>query len=176
MAILAVALVSMTTTLAVTNAGSSPNRMRAVCGVERWLVKTLQDRPRLLPVRSATVGFLVHRPVPVPRPVGRAPFERLVFRVDAAVTLVQQEPDGDLHVVLGDGGQTMIAEAPSPSCNGGATALRRRQMANARAAARVCRRATVTGVAFFDFFHRQTGVAPNAIELHPLLDFTCHAT
>jgi hypothetical protein len=28
----------------------------------------------------------------------------------------------------------------------------------------------VTGVGFFDFFHRQHGVAPNVIELHPVLD------
>ena len=31
------------------------------------------------------------------------------------------------------------------------------------------------GVAFFDFFHYQTGVAPNEIELHPLLAFRCLA-
>jgi hypothetical protein len=30
-----------------------------------------------------------------------------------------------------------------------------------------------TGVAFFDFMHGQTGVAPNAIELHPILTFRC---
>ena len=67
----------------------------------------------------------------------------------------------------------MIAEAPAPTCTGGATAFRRGQMSRARAAASVCRRATLTGVVFFDFFHHQTGVAANAIELHPLLDFTC---
>jgi hypothetical protein len=33
----------------------------------------------------------------------------------------------------------------------------------------------VTGVAFFDFLHWQTGVAPNGIELHPVLDFVCLA-
>src|SRR5437879_12232484 len=31
---------------------------------------------------------------------------------------------------------------------------------------------TVTGVGFFDFIHGQTGVAPNGIELHPLLDIS----
>jgi hypothetical protein len=31
----------------------------------------------------------------------------------------------------------------------------------------------VTGVVFFDFFHGQTGVAPDAIELHPILAFRC---
>jgi hypothetical protein len=52
-----------------------------------------------------------------------------------------------------------------------AAAYRRKQMKNARA--RICTNARVTGVAFFDYNHGQTGVAPNAIELHPVLDFTC---
>ena len=30
-------------------------------------------------------------------------------------------------------------------------------------------KATITGVGFFDIPHGQTGVAPNAIELHPVL-------
>jgi hypothetical protein len=46
-------------------------------------------------------------------------------------------------------------------------------MRTARAAVRLCARAQVTGVAFFDFKHGQTGVAPNAIELHPILAFRC---
>jgi hypothetical protein len=32
-------------------------------------------------------------------------------------------------------------------------------------------RTTVTGVGFFDILVGQTGVAPNAIELHPVLKF-----
>jgi len=31
--------------------------------------------------------------------------------------------------------------------------------------------ASVTGVGFFDFLHGQTGVAPNGVELHPVLRF-----
>lgn len=69
----------------------------------------------------------------------------------------------------------MIAEAPLPSCAPNATVLRRRQMATVRAAVRLCAAATITGVAFFDFDHGQTGVAPNAIELHPILAFRCAA-
>ena len=67
----------------------------------------------------------------------------------------------------------MIAEAPSPSCDPHATAFRRRQMRTARSEVRLCAHARVTGVAFFDFDHGQTGVAPNAIELHPILAFHC---
>jgi hypothetical protein len=46
-------------------------------------------------------------------------------------------------------------------------------MAAARQAVRICSDAEVNGVAFFDFKHGQTGVAPNAIELHPILKFRC---
>jgi hypothetical protein len=145
----------------------------AACGHERWTVKTLQDRPRLLPVRKVTLRYLVTRPAPASLPTTRLPFEGHVFRVAAAVTLVRSEADGDLHLVLSDGSRTMIAESPSASCTGKATALRRKQMVQARTAVRVCPTAVITGVAFFDFKHGQTGVAPNAIELHPILSFFC---
>jgi len=144
------------------------------CGTERWTVKTLQDRPRLLPTRNATIAYLTSRRPPSFLPNTRLPFERHIFRVRAAVILVRYEDDSDLHVVIRDAhGRTMITEAPLPSCARQATALRKRQMAQARSAVRVCRRAVVTGVAFFDFQHGQTGVAPNAIELHPILGFHC---
>lgn len=67
----------------------------------------------------------------------------------------------------------MIAEAPQPGCAVGATAFRRKRLASSRIAIRLCQRAVVTGVACFDFKHGQTGVAPNAIELHPILAFQC---
>ena len=31
---------------------------------------------------------------------------------------------------------------------------------------------TVTGVCFFDFKHGQLGIAPNGIEIHPIMDLT----
>jgi hypothetical protein len=46
-------------------------------------------------------------------------------------------------------------------------------MREARMKLRLCSQARVVGVAFFDFKHGQTGVAPNAIELHPILGFAC---
>ena len=147
---------------------------RLLCGVERWKVKTLGDHPRLLRAKETTIEFLIGRPAPQPLPGTRLPFERQVFRVVAAVTLVRPEDDGDLHLVLQDeAGRTMIAEAPQATCDTFATRTRRAQMAAARADVRVCQRAILAGVAFFDFNHGQTGVAPNAIELHPILGFQC---
>jgi hypothetical protein len=131
-------------------------------------VKTLQDRPHLLPASKTTVHFLITRPAPSHLPATRLPFEHRVFTVISAVVLVRPEADSDLHVVLQSGGNHMITEAPSPSCDRHATPLRRRQMRVARNHVRLCARARVTGVAFFDFPHGQTGVAPNAIELHPI--------
>jgi hypothetical protein len=144
-----------------------------LCGVERWRIKTLQDRPRLIAVQRTTIAWLVSRPRPASLPPARLPFERRIFQVVAAVTLVRLESDNDYHLVLRTGPKHMIAEAALPTCATRATPLRIRQMRRARQAVRLCRQARVTGVAFFDFNHGQTGVAPNAIELHPVLAFKC---
>ena len=146
---------------------------RVLCGVERWTVKTLQDRPVLLAAKATTIAFLTSQPAPASLPNTRLPFERHIYTVTAAVTLVRAESDGDFHLVLSDGSRTMIAESPEAGCNSGATAARITQMRTARAVLRLCSKARVTGVAFFDFKHGQTGVAPNAIELHPVLSFRC---
>ena len=84
--------------------------------------------------------------------------------------------------MLSDGsGHTMIAEIPDPACVGSASPL---LASIQKARARVQRQVhpdhvsfktanvpvTVTGVGFFDFLHGQTGVAPNGIELHAVLD------
>lgn len=152
-------------------AGGSPARY--ACGVERWTVKTLQDRPVLLPARTVTVHYLVTRPAPAYLPESRLPFERHVFTVVASVSLIRPEEDSDFHVVLRAGRDTMIAESPASACDSRAFPVRRRQIAVARSRLRLCSRARVTGVAFFDYDHGQTGVAPNAIELHPILAFSC---
>jgi hypothetical protein len=143
------------------------------CGFERWSVKTLQDRPHLLPARPTTVAYLTGLPRPSHLSSGRLAREHQIFSLVASVTLKRSEDDLDDHLVLRDGSRTMIAETPSPLCTKGATAARRTQMTAARNAAKVCARARVVGVASFDFLHGQTGVAPNGIELHPVLGFAC---
>ena len=154
-------------------ASSVPAGSRAACGKERWTVKTLKDKPALLSAKATTLAYLVSRPAPRPIPDTRLPFERRIFTVTARVTLVKSEDDSDLHLILSDGSRTMIAESPATACTVGATVARRAQMTQARALVRVCANARVSGVAFFDFRHGQTGVAPNAIELHPVLSFRC---
>ena len=136
----------------------------------------MKDRPRLLRARKTTVAHLVSLPRPQPfPPAGRLPLERRIYSLIASVTLDRSEADLDHHLVLRRGAKTMITETPSSLCTVGATAYRRKQMNDSGKAARVCSRARVVGVAFFDYNHGQMGVAPNAIELHPELGFACLA-
>src|SRR3954447_21215873 len=132
---------------------------RVACGVERWAVKTLQDRPLLRPARLTTVGFLVTRRPPAHLPARRLPFERNVFTVVAAVTGIRPEDDGDLHLLLRSGGAQMIAEAPQAVCTSSARLAYRRAMALARGLVRVCAHARITGVAFFDLTQPDRGRA-----------------
>jgi hypothetical protein len=174
-ALLIAAAVAADVAEALAPATAQPADRSAQCGVERWAVKTLQDRPRLLPVYATTVARLVRLPRPAYLPRTRLPFERHVYSVIASATLLREEDDQDYHVILRSGSKHMISEAPNaPSCTPRATALRKRQMRTARLRVRpFCARARVVGVAFWDFFHGQTGVAPNAIELHPILGYIC---
>jgi hypothetical protein len=126
--------------------------------------------------RMVTIQYLVTRPRPSNIGDARTSFEHNRFMVTAAVTLVRQEADGDLHLVLQAGGDHMIAESPMLACTNRAPSVYRTAMATARSHVRLCARARITGVAFFDFDHGQTGVAPNAIELHPVLSFRCLTT
>jgi hypothetical protein len=179
--LLIVVLVTAIAAIAARIAAPAPERHVRItaamaCGVERWSVKTLKDRPRLLRARKTTVAHLVSLPRPSPfPPPGRLEVERQIYSVVAAVVLDRSEADFDFHLVLRQGSRTMIAESLSSLCTKGATSYRRKQMAGACKVARVCTKARVVGVAFFDFNHGQTGVAPNAIELHPVLGFACLA-
>jgi len=157
------------------------------CGKERWPVKTGTDpdasRIDLQHGVATTVAKLDALPAPVHLPRDRRipPVETTVYRVHATLIAYKHERDGDYHLILrGRSGQTMITEIPDPSCVGSGSPLARgiaraRREFNARFRAEDHYRhthvpVTVTGVGFFDFPHGQTGVAPNAIELHPVLD------
>lgn len=92
----------------------------------------------------------------------------------------QLEADSDYHLVIVDGASHMIAEIPDPACVGSTSPLLTSiQKARSEFDATYTPTGsfqtanvpvTVTGVGFFDFLHGQTGVAPNGIELHAVLD------
>ena len=152
------------------------------CGLERWAVKTVTDSAAgsisITPVDS-TVGALRKLKVGKLTPnTPRLALEQKIYRISGTLTFVKAEADSDYHLVIKDAAGTMIVESPAPSCAKGSLFLR--QITDVRSAIdskiRVSASAqklsipvTVTGVAFQDFLHGQTGVAPNGMELHPLL-------
>ena len=127
--------------------------------------------------------------------------EKTVWQLTATLHEFGREADGDYHMVMTDAnGKTMIAEIPNPGditslshfaaqINGARTAFDAhfnikedigapsvQAAAAAPAVATAFHRAgitvTLTGLGYFDFAHGQRGVAPNAIELHPVIGIT----
>jgi hypothetical protein len=159
------------------------------CGVERWSIKTGTDaqahKVNTAKVYPTNVFHLIHLPASGdPSPFSRsAPVEYTTWQVTATLVRIKLESDSDFHLVLSDaGGRTMIAEAPFPGCVGTSSPFAP-QIRTVRAKLVSLyhpssshwtypnQQVTVRGVGFFDFKHGQSGVAPNAIELHPLLAF-----
>jgi hypothetical protein len=157
------------------------------CGVERWSVKTGTDADagliNLQSTTQTTIASLISLPEPTTLPANNRvqPTETTVFQLQATLIEYKLESDSDYHLVLSDGsGNTMISEIPSPACVGASSVLlpgiqnaRSEFDANYTATSSFQTAnvpVTVTGVGFFDFLHGQTGVAPNGIELHAVLD------
>ena len=166
------------------------------CGSERWLVKTLSDpdaaKVNLTPVDS-TVGYLIGLRPPPTLPSERriAPTELQVYRLHAVLMEYKREADDDFHLIVADPAdrtKTMIVEIAAPNC---ADSSEEKVLESPR-----CQFTSqfvdpsrswswtypfpdqigqqgamieVIGVGFFDFDHGQNGVAPNAVELHPVL-------
>jgi hypothetical protein len=170
----------------------------ASCGVWRWDVKTLSDPLRttvdfasvpksLLRLRRLTPPSSLNSPTPRQRGI-----ERRAYDVRAQVVEAKIEDDGDIHLVIASRRyrhRTMIVEFPNPNCV--ASGFKRDRMRAARrellAACGSFSTSSFTtlrgnvrikGVGFWDEIHGQTRVAPNGIELHPVLRFrgTCSQT
>ena len=165
---------------------ATPNATSGSCGVERWAVKTGTDADAGLvnftPVVQ-TIAYLRSLTAPSTLPASNRvqPTETTTFQIDATLTQYKLETDSDYHLVIQDAsGNTMIAEIPDPACVGAgspfATQIQSaRQKFDAQYTATTSFQTAnvpvrLVGVGFFDFLHGQTGVAPNGIELHAVLD------
>lgn len=166
---------------------AAPTQLLAQCGVERWSVKTGTDpdagKVNLNSSSNTTIASMRAIPAPSPIPSNNrvAPTETTVWVINATLTEFKLENDSDYHLVISDAsGNTMITEIPSPTCVG-STSPFLSAIQNARAKFDAQFTATtsfqtvnapvqIIGVGMFDFLHGQTGVAPNGIELHPVLD------
>jgi hypothetical protein len=155
------------------------------CGRERWDVKTLTDpdasQVNLVP-QVATVADLIDLPAPA-QPTSRVRQEFNTYQLTGTITFAKLEADNDIHMVLTDAdGRTMIIESPCRDC--AQNSIVHDQIATVRqiveaqfptaasgGVENTSIPVTVTGVGFFDRLHGQDGVAPNGIELHPVLSF-----
>ncbi|HYR77388.1 MAG TPA: hypothetical protein VEM96_16255 [Pyrinomonadaceae bacterium] len=164
-----------------------PVRALAQCGVERWSVKTGTDPDagliNLNSPTSTTIANLsaISTPTLLPDNQRVQPAETTVWVLNATLTKFVLAYDSDYHMVLTDAaGRTMIAEIPSPNCVGPGSPLAA-GIAHARAQFDAMFTATtafqtvsipvqITGVGFFDYLEGQEGLAPNGIELHPIID------
>ncbi len=165
----------------------SPAATFAQCGVERWTVKTGTDPDawmvNLTSTNATTINSLrsISMPSLLPDNSRVQPTETTVFVLNATLTKFVRAYDSDYHMVLTDEqGRTMIAEIPAPSCVGAGSPFAA-GIAHARAQFDAMFTATttfqtvnvpvqVTGVGFFDHQEGQEGIAPNGIELHPIID------
>jgi hypothetical protein len=138
------------------------------------------------PTTIATLAALT-APSPIPANNRVQPTETTVWLLNATLTQYKLESDSDYHLVLSDGsGHSMIVEIPAPSCVGsGSPLLSGIQNARSEFDARFTATTSfqtanipvqVKGVGMFDFLHGQTGVAPNGIELHAVLDIIFNPT
>ena len=175
------------------------------CGVERWAIKTLTDADgakvaAVTPV-AASVTKLTQETAPkkLPQNTRIAPVENQQVTVKALLIAWKEEAgakgDRDFHLVLADPDdhtKTVIAEIPSPDCASACSSVGVTSFKAARGvlttelgAAPQTKSATpivppriveVTGVTFFDFDHHQDGLAPNCIEIHPVLKIAVQGT
>ncbi|HEY4642878.1 MAG TPA: hypothetical protein VII75_16170 [Thermoanaerobaculia bacterium] len=163
--------------------------VHAQCGVERWSIKTGTDSQAPSISLSTYVSTTIYNmlssahPASLPANSRIAPRELTQYRVSGTLTKYKRETDSDYHIVIQDSsGRTMIVEIPSPNCVGGGSPFgsgvsHARAQFDARLTATTSFKTTsipitIKGIGFWDFLHGQTGVAPNGIEVHPVLDIT----
>jgi hypothetical protein len=172
-----------------TAAEFEPEALAGGCGVERWNVKTLSEPTakglhRQRPSTATVERLTAMTPPPWSAKAPRRAAERHAYSVDGCVVAYALEGDSDLHVVVqGESGATIIVEFPDPaSCAPWSHAPGLIQRAREDLLRLVPERptssfkyvqpgisVTVVGLLFFDKVHGQAGVAPNGVEIHPVL-------
>lgn len=153
------------------------------CGVESWATKTMTDpeAANVDLVPHVTTIAVLDAPAGVP---GQRVSPPSALTLNGTVlTAYKLEPDSDIHLVLQSPrtGQTMIAEIPNPMCATNSHVLAGITSAWVDFVSEVGAPQSffvnvhdvirLTGVGFYDYAHGQRGVAPNAVELHPVIAF-----
>ena len=165
----------------------------AQCSGERWSVKTGIDtdayQVNLSSATSTTIANLtaLSKPTKLPDTTRIKPTEITTWVLSATMVKYVRSYDADYHIVFKDSaGRTMIGEIPAPSCVS-ANSPFKSAIVHARAQFDAMFTPTtsfqnaniavqITGVGFFDYNEGQQGIAPNAIELHPIIDIVFGGT
>ena len=165
----------------------------ASCGVERWSIKTGTDTQAPSISLSTWISTTIYNmrsstaPSSLPANSRIAPRETNQYSLGGTLIKYVREGDSDYHLVIKDGsGRTMIVEIPSINCVGAGSPFgpgisNARAQFDSRFTATSTMKSTSTavtvrGIGFWDFIHGQTGVAPNGIEIHPVLNISIGGT
>jgi hypothetical protein len=161
--------------------------LHAQCGVERWSIKVGNDSQAPSINLGSYVSSTIYnfhqstRPSSIPSNSRVAPRETTQYSLSGTLKKYKRESDSDYHLVIQDSaGRSMIIELPNINCVGSGSPFRS-GISNARAQfdakltatstmKNVTAPVTIRGIGFWDFLHGQTGVAPNGIEVHPVLN------
>jgi hypothetical protein len=155
------------------------------CPSERGPVKEGADADRnkvSTSITKVSITYLRGRAKPASYPKDKrvTSTELHTYQVTATLTQFKEESDGDFHLVIKDSsGHSMIAEVPYSSCVP-KTSRWRSAIITARSTftktyrvttswKHVKRSITLRGIGYLDPLHGQTGVAPNGVELHPVI-------
>lgn len=158
-------------------------------GIERWAVKVTGDpdarliRPRTVFATVEDLRSLARPAGPFPETSRRQPVEISLYWLTGRLRQYKREADLDVHAVIeGASGQTLVVELPAvvdvPAGSPYRAAMvKTRQEFDARflpttAWKFVNTPVGVQGVGFWDFLHGQSGMAPNGLELHPVIGMT----
>ncbi len=164
-----------------------PGRTSAQCSGERWNVKIGKDPDvslvNLSSTTATTIAALqgISQPGTLPDNGRISPTETTTWVLNVTLVKYAKSFDSDYHMVFSDSaGRTMIAEIPDPGCVGSGSPFaagiaHARAQFDARFTATTAFQSAnvpvqITGVGFFDYFEGQEGIAPNGIELHPIID------
>lgn len=157
------------------------------CGKERWLVKVGTDKDvglvstHITDTNIAKLSMIGAPSNPnIRRDTRYQPVETSQYRITSHLIVIKREADEDYHLVIQDNRKrTMIVEVPSarrakgsrflPEIKQVRHDLYQRYHLRGSKKLKPNSEVTVTGIGFFDRKHGQEGVAPNGIELHPVL-------
>lgn len=162
--------------------------------MQRWHIKTLGDAyVNTINWTPQSVSVDTLRAAAVPSGYDQyndttryAPWETKAVTVRATLVGWKTETDHDYHIVISDlthPSDTMIVEPPDPTCSSACDGGFSNYFQTARSKLTTCFGqppssfknfaagivVDITGVPEFDAIHGQTGVAPNGIEIHPVL-------